>query len=112
MARDIKLDFGYLAGADLSGATLRGADLSNTEIIPAARVSNAEIIPAARVSNADQIRTKFETRNPLPDGVHWDGDHYNGNRSVIGSFSNASIWNDMLRGYLQGYSDALLGELK
>ena len=101
MARDIKLDFGYLAGADLSGSTLRGADLSNTEIIP-----------VARISNADQIRTKFETRNPLPDGVHWDGDHYNGNRSVIGSFSNASIWNDMLRGYLQGYSDALLGDLK
>lgn len=55
--------------------------------------------------NAETIRANFERKNPLPNGVHWDGDHYMGTKDLIGSFANATIWNDMLRGYLQGWSD-------
>ena len=62
--------------------------------------------------NADQLRANFERKNPLPDGVHWDGDHYAGTHDKIGSFANATIWNDMLRGYLQGWADCALEVLK
>lgn len=48
----------------------------------------------------DQLRTTFESHMPLPAGVTWDGDHYTGCVEVIGSFRNATTWDDMWRGVL------------
>lgn len=52
---------------------------------------------------ADELRAKFETKFPVPEGVHWDGDHYTGTKNIVGSFSNATIWNDTYRGFALGF---------
>lgn len=46
-----------------------------------------------------ECRFLFEKEFPPPDGVNWDGDHYTGTQSVQGSFSNATIWAHMWRGF-------------
>lgn len=53
-----------------------------------------------RTISKDQLRKTFEAHMPLPLGVKWDGDHYLGTKEVIGSFRNATSWDDMYRGYL------------
>lgn len=47
----------------------------------------------------DQLRESFERLFPLPDGVTWDGDHYLGRYEVVGSFTNATVWSHLWRGY-------------
>lgn len=47
----------------------------------------------------DQIRAEFEQEFPLPNGVTFDGDHYVADPAVMGSFSNATIWSHMYRGW-------------
>lgn len=50
----------------------------------------------------DQIRTEFEAAFPLPEGVTFDGDHYVPDASVLGAYSNATIWSHMYRGWRMG----------
>lgn len=52
------------------------------------------------------FRARFEARNPLPEGVHWDGEFYSGTHNIIGSYTNATIWNHMYCGYCQGFVDS------
>lgn len=59
----------------------------------------------------EELRARFESKCPPPVGTHWDGDHYTGTKNAVGSFANATIWNDMYRGFLLGWAEAM-GVLK
>lgn len=47
----------------------------------------------------EPLRLAFEVAFPPPDGVTFDGDHYQGTHAVPGSFRNATAWADMYRGW-------------
>lgn len=48
----------------------------------------------------NQLRALFDAHYPLPHGVKWDGDHFEADRTVVGSFTNATTWAHLWRGFL------------
>lgn len=47
----------------------------------------------------DALREIFEAHYPLPAGIKWDGDHFEADRAVIGSYTNATAWGLIWRGF-------------
>lgn len=58
----------------------------------------------------DDCRAEFEKAFPLPVGIRWDGDHFEADREVIGSYANATVWSHMWRGWRRS-REALVVEL-